>query len=139
MARTFSIIKPKSVLNNQTGAINAMIEKAGMRIIAQKRILMTLDNAKKFYIAHKDKPFYDNLCSIMASGPVIVQVLSGSSNIVKEYRDLIGATNPAEAKEGTIRKIFGESLDYNAVHGSESDSEAVREISFFFAEYEIIE
>lgn len=139
MARTFSIIKPKSVLNNQTGAINAMIEKAGMRIIAQKRILMTLDNAKKFYIAHKDKPFYNNLCSIMASSPVIVQVLSGGDNIVKEYRDLIGATNPAEAKEGTIRKIFGENLDYNAVHGSESDSEAAREISFFFAEYEIIE
>lgn len=138
MSRTLSIIKPKSVKDNKTGLINAMIEGAGFRIIAQKRISISKTQAEKFYVVHKERPFYDGLCTIMSSGPIVVQVLV-APDAVKKYRDLMGATNPAEAADGTIRKIYGESLDYNAVHGSDSDENAANEISFFFSECEIVE
>lgn len=139
MSRTLSIIKPKSVKDNKTGEINAMIESAGFKIIAQKRITISKAQAEKFYIIHKDRPFYNALCTIMSSGPIVVQVLSYDGDAVRKYRDLMGATNPAEAAPGTIRKLYGESLDYNAVHGSDSEENAQKEISFFFSECEIIE
>lgn len=139
MSRTLSVIKPKSVMNNDSGKINAMIEGSGFRIIAQKRIHISKEQAQQFYAVHKERPFYDTLCTIMSSGPIVVQVLSSEGDTVTEYRTLMGATNPAEAAEGTIRKVFGESLDYNAVHGSDSAENAEKEIAFFFSECEIIE
>ena len=136
MQTTFSMIKPDATAKNVTGAINAMIENAGIRIIAQKRIQMTPAQAGQFYAEHQGKPFYDGLVEMMSSGPIVVQVLQGE-DVIKRYRALMGATNPANAEEGTIRKTFGGELPYNAVHGSDSPESASREISFFFAQTEI--
>lgn len=126
-------------MNNDSGKINAMIEGSNFRIIAQKRIQISKEQAQRFYAVHKERPFYDTLCTIMSSGPIVVQVLSSEGDTVTGYRTLMGATNPEEAAEGTIRKVFGESLDYNAVHGSDSAENAAKEIAFFFSECEIIE
>lgn len=137
MEQTFSMIKPDATAKNATGAINAMIEKAGFRIIAQKRIKMTAKQASLFYAEHKGKPFYDGLVEMMSSGPIVVQVLQGD-NVIKGYRSLMGATDPQKAEEGTIRHAFGSELPYNAVHGSDSPESASREISFFFSQTEIV-
>ena len=135
--RTFSIIKPDATRRNLTGAINAKIEEAGLRIIGQKRIHMTEAQAEAFYAVHAERPFYDDLVSFMISGPVVVQVLEGE-NAVATYRQVMGATNPADADEGTIRKAFAESIEANSVHGSDSDKNAVIEIKHFFKEDEIV-
>ncbi len=135
--RTFSIIKPDATRRNLTGAINKVIEDAGLRIVAQKRIRMTLEQAQTFYAVHKARPFYGELCDFMISGPVVVQVLEGEDAVAK-YRDVMGATNPANAAPGTIRKEFAESLDANSAHGSDSLENAAIEISFFFAGTEIV-
>ena len=137
MERTFSMIKPDATQKNVTGAINAMIENAGIRIIAQKRIQMTTEQAGLFYAEHKEKPFYDGLVEMISSGPIVVQVLQ-AEDVIKRYRTLMGATNPAAAEEGTIRRAFGSELPYNAVHGSDSPVSAEREISFFFSQTEIV-
>lgn len=136
--RTLSIIKPDAVAKNVTGAINAKLEAAGLRIIAQKRLKITLDQAKLFYAVHKDKAFYDSLCEYMSSGPIIAQVLAGEDAVSKN-REVMGATNPANATIGTIRRDFGESIEHNAVHGSDSLENAAMEIAFFFNGLEIIE
>ena len=135
--RTFSIIKPDATLANKTGAINALIEQSGLRIIAQRRIRMTKAQAQQFYAVHSERPFYDELVEFMMSGPVVVQVLEGENAIAK-YREVMGATNPAEADEGTIRKLYANSLGENAVHGSDSDENAKKEIAFFFPDSELI-
>ena len=135
--RTFSIIKPDATRRNLTGAINAKIEEAGLRIIGQKRIHMTKAQAEAFYAVHAERPFYNDLVSFMISGPVVVQVLKGE-NAVAAYRQVMGATNPADADEGTIRKAFAESIEANSVHGSDSDENAVIEIKQFFTEDEIV-
>jgi nucleoside-diphosphate kinase len=135
--RTLSIIKPDATRRNLTGAINERIEKNGLRIIAQKRIALTETQAQKFYEEHKERPFYKDLVNFMISGPVVVQVLEGPGAVAK-YRDVMGATNPANANEGTIRKDFAESIEANSVHGSDSEKSAVREIEFFFGEIEIV-
>ncbi len=137
MQRTFSIIKPDATKRNLTGQINAKIEGAGLRIIAQKRIHMSIQQAQEFYGVHKDRPFYNDLVTFMASSPVIVQVLEGEDAIVR-YRDVMGATNPSEAKEGTIRALFAESIDANSVHGSDAPETAAQEIAFFFDDAEIV-
>lgn len=136
MERTLSILKPDATRRNLTGAINACFEKAGLRIVAQKRIQLTQQDAKKFYEVHKDRPFYGELCDFMTSGPVVVQVLQGD-NAVARNRDIMGATNPANAEEGTIRNMFAESIEANSVHGSDSLENAKQEIAFFFSEREI--
>ena len=133
---TLSIIKPDATKRNLTGLINAKFEKAGLVIIAQKRLLLSQEMAQKFYEVHKDRPFYRDLVDFMTSGPVIVQVLSGE-NAVKLNRDIMGATNPDEAETGTIRKDFAESIEANSVHGSDSLENASLEISFFFAGIEL--
>ena len=135
--RTFSIIKPDATRRNLTGAINAKIEAAGLRIVGQKRIHMSKAQAEAFYAVHAERPFYNDLVSFMISGPVVVQVLEGE-NAVVAYRQVMGATNPAEADEGTIRKEFAESIEANSVHGSDSDDNAVIEIGHFFTEDEIV-
>ena len=135
--RTFSIIKPDATERNLTGAINALIEKAGLRIVAQKRIRMTREQAETFYAVHKARPFFNDLCTFMTSGPVVVQVLEGEGAIAKN-RDIMGATNPANAAAGTIRKDFAESIEANSVHGSDSPENAAIEISYFFAGSEIV-
>ncbi len=135
--RTFSIIKPDATVRNLTGAINARIEAAGLRIVAQKRLRMTVEQASAFYAVHRDRPFYDGLVGFMSSAPVIVQVLQADGAIAK-YRDVMGATNPAEAAKGTIRKDFGENIEANSVHGSDGPETAAFEIGFFFAAYEIV-
>ena|SRR5690349_5294463 len=135
--RTFSIIKPDATKRNLTGAVNAVIEGAGLRIIAQKRIWMTEGQAQGFYAVHKARPFFGDLVSFMISGPVVVQVLEGE-NAVAKYRDVMGATNPANAAEGTIRKTFAESIEANSVHGSDSLENAGNEIKFFFTDAEIV-
>lgn len=135
--RTLSIIKPDATRRNLTGRINARFEEAGLRIVAQKRLRLTRDQAEKFYEVHRERPFYKDLCSFMTSGPVVVQVLEGE-NAVQRNRDVMGATNPANAAEGTIRKEFGESVEANSVHGSDSPENAAKEIAFFFAEIEIV-
>ena len=135
--RTFSIIKPGATKRNITGAINKMIEEAGLRIVAQKRILMTKEQAEGFYAVHKGRPFYDELTEFMSSDPVVVQVLEGE-NAVAKYREVMGATNPAEAAEGTIRKTHAVSLGENSVHGSDSLENAKIEVDFFFSEAEIV-
>ncbi len=135
--RTFSIIKPDATVRNLTGAINKKLEEAGLRIIAQKRIRMTREMAKKFYEVHKDKSFYDSLCEYMCSGPVIVQVLEGENAVLKN-RELMGGTNPANAAPGTIRKEFALNIEQNSIHGSDSLDNAKKEISFFFADVEIV-
>ena len=135
--RTFSIIKPDATRRNLTGAINAKIEAAGLRIVGQKRIHMSKAQAEAFYAVHAERPFYNDLVSFMISGPVVVQVLEGE-NAVADYRQVMGATNPADADDGTIRKEFAESIEANSVHGSDSDENAVIEIGHFFSEDEII-
>ena len=134
---TLSIIKPDATKRNITGSINAKFEDAGLNIIAQKRLQMTKDMAQKFYEIHKDRPFFNDLVDFMISGPVIAQVLRGE-NAVKLNRDIMGATNPKEAKKGTIRNEFAESIEANSVHGSDSLENAKSEIAFFFAEIELV-
>ena len=133
---TLSIIKPDATKRNLTGLINAKLEKAGLKIIAQKRLILSKEIAEKFYEVHKDRPFYKDLVDFMISGPVVVQVLRGE-NAVKLNRDIMGATNPDEADLGTIRKEFAESIEANSVHGSDSLENANLEISFFFAGIEL--
>ena len=135
--RTFSIIKPDATKRNLTGAINAKIEAAGLRIIAQKRIHLTPAQAGVFYAVHRERPFYGELCEFMASEPVVVQVLEGEDAIAKN-REVIGATNPANADEGTIRRDFGESVEANSVHGSDAPETAAEEIAFFFRGIDIV-
>ena len=135
--RTLSIIKPDATKRNLTGLINAKFEKAGLKIIAQKRLQLTRSMAGNFYEIHKDRPFFNDLVDFMISGPVVVQVLEGD-NAVKLNRDVMGATNPKEAEEGTIRKEFAESIEANSVHGSDSLENAQNEISIFFANIELV-
>ena len=135
--RTLSIIKPDATRRNLTGKINAKFEEAGLRIIAQKRIHLSLAQAGKFYEVHKERPFYGELCEFMASEPVVVQVLEGESAIAKN-REVMGATNPANAAPGTIRKELAESIEANTVHGSDSDENAAIEIAYFFKPEEIV-
>jgi nucleoside-diphosphate kinase len=135
--RTFSILKPDAAKGNRTGAINAMIEKAGLRIVAQKRMRMTREQAETFYAVHKERPFFGELVTFMISGPVVVQVLEGD-NAVARYRELMGATNPAQAADGTIRKLHAGSVGENAVHGSDASDTAAREIAQFFSGNEIV-
>ena len=135
---TLSIIKPDATKRNLTGAINAKLEQAGLKIIAQKRLQLSKQMAQKFYEIHKDRPFYNDLVDFMISGPVVVQVLAGE-NAVMLNREVMGATNPSDAKEGTIRKEFAVSIEANSVHGSDSLENAKNEISFFFSGIEIVE
>jgi nucleoside-diphosphate kinase len=135
--RTFSIIKPDATRRNLTGKINARFEEKGLRIVAQKRIWMTRPQAEEFYGVHKARPFFNDLCTFMTSGPVVVQVLEGEGAVAKN-RDIMGATNPANAAAGTIRKDFAESIEANSVHGSDSAENAAIEIAFFFAGSEIV-
>ena len=135
--RTLSIIKPDATKRNLTGLINAKLEKAGLKIIAQKRLQLTRSMARKFYEIHKDQPFFNDLVDFMISGPVVVQVLEGD-NAVKLNRKIMGTTNPENADEGTIRKEFAESIEANSVHGSDSLENAEKEISFFFAVIEMV-
>jgi nucleoside-diphosphate kinase len=135
--RTLSIIKPDATRRNLTGAINEKIEQSGLRIIAQKRIRLTDDQAGRFYEVHKARPFYGELVEFMTSGPVVVQVLEGNDAVAK-YRDVMGNTNPANAAPGTIRAEYAENIGANSVHGSDSDENAVREIEFFFSEIELV-
>ncbi|WP_394270099.1 nucleoside-diphosphate kinase [Qipengyuania sp.] len=137
VTRTFSIIKPDATRRNLTGAVTKMLEDAGLRVIASKRIRMTEEQAKGFYEVHKDRPFYGELVDFMMSGPVVVQVLEGE-DAVKRNRDIMGATNPADAAEGTIRHTYAESIEANSVHGSDSDENAANEIRFFFDDSEIV-
>lgn len=135
--RTLSIIKPDATRRNLTGQINARLEQADLRIVAQKRVRLTLDQAQAFYDVHKERAFFEDLCNFMITGPVVVQVLEGGDAIAKN-REIMGATNPANADEGTIRKDFAESIEANSVHGSDATETATREISFFFSELEIV-
>ena len=135
--RTFSIIKPDATRRNLTGAVTKMLEDAGLRVVASKRIQMSEDQAKKFYEVHAERPFYGELGDFMTSGPVVVQVLEGE-DAVKRNRDVMGDTNPADAEEGTIRKTYAESIEANSVHGSDSDENAANEIDFFFSKDEIV-
>jgi nucleoside-diphosphate kinase len=135
--RTFSILKPDATKRNLTGAVNAVIEKAGLRIVAQKRIQMTTAQAQTFYAVHKERPFFGELVEFMTSGPVVVQVLEGEDAIAK-YREVMGATNPANAAEGTVRKLFAQSVGENTVHGSDAPETAAIEIAQFFAGNEIV-
>lgn len=136
VTRTFSIIKPDATRRNLTGAVIKMLEEAGLRVIASKRIRMTREQAEGFYAVHKDRPFYGELCEFMTSGPVVVQVLEGE-DAVKRNREVMGATNPADAAEGTIRKTYAEGIEANSVHGSDSEENAAMEIAYFFTEAEI--
>jgi nucleoside-diphosphate kinase len=135
--RTFSILKPDATERNLTGAINAIIEKAGLRIIAQKRVRISREQAEKFYAVHRERPFFNELVNFMISGPVVVQVLEGESAISR-YREVMGATDPAKAADGTIRKVHARSIGENSVHGSDAPDTAAREIGQFFSENEII-
>jgi nucleoside-diphosphate kinase len=137
LERTLSIIKPDATARNLTGAVNALIEKAGLRIIAQKRVRWTKAQAEKFYEVHRERPFYGDLVRFMTSGPIVVQVLEGE-NAVKRYRDVMGATDPAKAEAGTIRKAFAESIERNSVHGSDSAENAQVEIGLNFRPDEIV-
>ena len=135
--RTLSIIKPDATRRNLTGKINAMLEDAGLRIVAQRRIQLTRAQAEGFYAVHKERPFFNDLCDFMISGPVVVQVLEGESAVTKN-REVMGATNPADADEGTIRKTFAESIEANSVHGSDSPENAAIEIAYFFSSLDIV-
>jgi nucleoside-diphosphate kinase len=135
--RTFSIIKPDATRRNLTGAITRMLEEAGLRVIASRRIRMTRDQAEGFYAVHKERPFFNDLVRFMTSGPVVVQVLEGEDAVARN-REVMGATNPAQADEGTIRKTFAESIEANSVHGSDSPENAKVEIDFFFSPEEIV-
>ena len=135
--RTFSIIKPDATARNITGKVNAKIEEAGLRIVAQKRLQLTKEQAGGFYAVHSERPFYNDLVNFMMSGPVVVQVLEGE-NAIAAYRKVMGATNPAEADAGTIRAEFAQSIDANTVHGSDAPETAAEEIKFFFSDDEIV-
>jgi len=135
--RTFSIIKPDATRRNLTGAVTKMLEEAGLRVVASKRIRMTREQAEGFYGVHKERPFFNDLVAFMTSGPVVVQVLEGD-NAVARNREVMGATNPANAEEGTIRKALAESIEANSVHGSDSAENARIEIDFFFRSEEIV-
>lgn len=135
--RTLSIIKPDATRRNLTGKINARFEEKGLRIVAQKRIRLSRAQAEQFYAVHKERPFYKSLCAFMTSGPVVVQVLEGE-NAVEKNREVMGATDPAKAAPGTIRKEFAESIEANSVHGSDSQENAKNEIAFFFSGTEIV-
>ena len=137
MQETFSIIKPDATKRNLTGSINMLIENSGLRIIAQKRIKLNKDQAEKFYFVHKEKPFFNDLIDYMTSDPVVVQVLTGE-NAIDKYRKVMGATNPENAEEGTIRKLHALNVQENSVHGSDSIENAKKEISFFFEPNEIV-
>ena len=136
MEQTLSIIKPDATTRNITGKINAMIEDAGLKIVAQKMVKLSKEQAQKFYAEHQGKGFFENLVTFMSSAPIIVQVLEGE-NAISNYRKIMGATNPDVAEEGTIRKTFAQSIDRNSVHGSDSPESAAREIAFFFTSIEI--
>jgi nucleoside-diphosphate kinase len=135
--RTFSIIKPDATARNLTGAINALIEQAGLRIIAQKRVRISREQAETFYAVHRERPFFRELVDFMVSGPVVVQVLEGENAIAK-YRDIMGATDPAKAAPGTIRKVHAKSIGENSVHGSDAPDTAQKEIGQFFSGNEIV-
>ena len=135
--RTFSIIKPDATLANNTGGINKLIEEAGLKIIAQRRIQMTRNQAERFYSVHVERPFFEELVDFMISAPVVVQVLEGENAIFK-YREVMGATNPAEAADGTIRKMYAKSVGENSVHGSDAAETAAEEIPQFFSESDIV-
>jgi nucleoside-diphosphate kinase len=135
--RTFSIIKPDATRRNLTGKINAKFEEAGLRVVAQKRIRLSRAQAEGFYAVHKSRPFFDGLCTFMTSGPVVVQVLEGE-NAIARNREIMGATNPANAAPGTIRKEFAESIEANSVHGSDAPETAREEIAYFFSAIEIV-
>ena len=137
MERTFSIIKPDAVKRNLSGHINQIIEKNNLKILASKTHHLSKKEAEAFYVEHKERPFYNSLVEFMTSGPVQVQVLEGE-NAVSSYRDIMGATNPEEAADGTIRKLFAESIEANSVHGSDSSENASIEIAFFFSDSELI-
>jgi len=137
LERTLSIIKPDATRRNLTGAVTAKLEEGGLRVVASKRIQMSKEQAEGFYAVHSERPFYNDLVSFMTSGPVVVQVLEGE-DAVKRNRDIMGATNPADAAEGTIRKTFAESIEANSVHGSDSEENAAIEIDFFFKPEEIV-
>jgi len=135
--RTFSILKPDATARNLTGAINAIIEKAGLRIVAQKRLHMTREQAETFYAVHRERPFFGELVTFMISAPVVVQVLEGE-NAIARYRDVMGATDPAKAADGTIRKLHAKSVGENSVHGSDAPDTAAKEIAQFFSGNEIV-
>lgn len=135
--RTLSIIKPDATRRNLTGRINERLEAAGLRIVAQRRLRLTRAQAERFYAVHAERAFYDDLCEFMASGPVVVQVLEGEDAVARN-REVMGATNPANAAEGSIRKTFGESIEANSVHGSDSIETARAEIPFFFSALDIV-
>ena len=137
LERTFSILKPDATKRNITGAVNAIIEKGGLRIIAQKRVQITRAQAETFYGVHRERPFFGELVAFMTSGPVVVQVLEGENAILK-YRDVMGATDPKKAAEGTIRKVHAQSIGENSVHGSDAPDTAAKEIAQFFAGNEIV-
>ena len=137
LERTFSIIKPDATKRNLTGKIAAMLEEGGLRIVASKRIQLTLAQAQTFYGVHKERPFFDELCEFMISEPIVVQVLEGE-NAIARNREIMGATNPAEADEGTIRKTFALSIGENSVHGSDGPDTAKEEIAFFFSGLELV-
>jgi len=135
--RTLSIIKPDATRRNLTGAINERFEKAGLRIVAQRRLWLSRAQAEQFYAVHKARPFFNDLCAFMSSGPVVAQVLEGD-NAIQRNRDIMGATNPANAAAGTIRKDFAESIEANSVHGSDAPETAKQEIAFFFSGLELV-
>jgi nucleoside-diphosphate kinase len=135
--RTFSMIKPDATRRNLTGAITRMLEEAGLRVVASKRVWMSRREAEGFYAVHRERPFFDELCDFMSSGPTVVQVLEGENAIAKN-REVMGATNPADAAEGTIRKIHAKSIGENSVHGSDAPETAAQEIRYWFSETEIV-
>lgn len=135
--RTLSILKPDATRRNITGKVNACLEKAGLRIVAQRRIRLTRERAESFYAVHRDRPFYRDLCTFMTSGPVVVQVLEGEDAVARN-RQVMGATDPAQAEAGTIRRDFAESVEANTVHGSDSSANAATEIAFFFDDDDIV-
>jgi nucleoside-diphosphate kinase len=135
--RTLSIIKPDATRRNLTGKINARLEEAGLRIVAQRRARLTREQAERFYAVHRERPFYATLCTFMSSGPVVLQVLEGEAAVARN-REVMGATNPANAAPGTIRADFAESVEANSVHGSDAPETAAAEIAFFFSEIEIV-
>ena len=137
LERTFSILKPDATARNLTGAINAMIEQAGLRIVAQKRVRISLPQAQQFYAVHRERPFFGELVDFMVSGPVVVQVLEGENAIAK-YRDVMGATDPAKAAPGTIRKTHARSIQDNSVHGSDAPDTALKEIAQFFSGNDVV-
>ena len=137
VTRTFSIIKPDATRRNLTGAVTKMLEEAGLRVVASKRIRMTQEQAEGFYAVHKERPFFGDLVSFMTSGPVVVQVLEGEGAIAK-YRDVMGATDPSKAADGTIRKLHAKSIGENSVHGSDAPETAAQEIAYWFSATEIV-